>query len=460
MNLKIFNFYYPVRNVIFFLGEIILIFLSLFLVSYFKISIIDANFFDWKYIVLKSFFVTGICVLVLYYLDMYNFSRAFKFSELIFKLIQGLGIVCIVLFFMFFLRPNLVITEDILIYSTFVIILIIPLWRIVYNWLLKNKKLTKKVLFIGFDEIAQKIKKELDVRNDYAFEIIGIVKEKNTDSEKSFYNKAKLKLQNFINSKSLDLIVIALKEKRGRLPLDLLVELKVNGIGIQSASNFYEKLTGRLIVENIAPGYIIFNEGFASRPLQKGLKRIFDVFLAFIGLTLSIPILIIFAIAIKLESKGPVFYKQVRVGEKEKEFVIYKLRSMRNDAEKDKPIWAQKDDPRITRVGKFIRKTRIDEIPQMWNVLKGDMSFVGPRPERPFFVKDLKKKIPFYNQRHAVKPGITGWAQIRYPYGSSFEDALEKLKYDLYYIKNFSLLFDLAILFETTRVVFLKKGAR
>ncbi len=460
MNLKIFNFYYPVRNVIFFLGEIILIFLSLFLVSYFKISIIDANIFDWKYIVLKSFFVTGICVLVLYYLDMYNFSRAFKFSELIFKLIQGLGIVCIVLFFMFFLRPNLVITEDILIYSTFVIILIIPLWRIVYNWLLKNKKLTKKVLFIGFDEIAQKIKKELDVRNDYAFEIIGIVKEKNTDSEKSFYNKAKLKLQNFINSKSLDLIVIALKEKRGRLPLDLLVELKVNGIGIQSASNFYEKLTGRLIVENIAPGYIIFNEGFASRPLQKGLKRIFDVFLAFIGLTLSIPILIIFAIAIKLESKGPVFYKQVRVGEKEKEFVIYKLRSMRNDAEKDKPIWAQKDDPRITRVGKFIRKTRIDEIPQMWNVLKGDMSFVGPRPERPFFVKDLKKKIPFYNQRHAVKPGITGWAQIRYPYGSSFEDALEKLKYDLYYIKNFSLLFDLAILFETTRVVFLKKGAR
>ncbi len=460
MNLKIFNFYYPVRNVIFFLGEIVLIFFSVFLVSYFKISIVDANIFLWKEVVLKSFFITGVCVFALYYLDMYNFSRTFKFSELIFKLLQGLGIVCIVLFFLFFVYPNIVITEDILIYSTLMIIFIIPLWRIMYNWLLKNKKLTKKVLFIGFNEIGQKIKKELDIKKDCAFEVIGIVKEEKNDSERNFYNKAKLRLQSFINSNSLDLIIIALKEKRGRLPLDLLVELKVNGIGIQNASNFYENLTGRLIIEDIAPGYIIFNEGFSSHVFQKGLKRAFDIFWAFIGLTLSIPILAVFAIAIKLESKGPVFYKQLRVGEKGKEFVIYKLRSMRNDAEKGEPTWAQKDDPRVTKVGKLIRKSRIDEIPQMWNVLKGDMSFVGPRPERPFFVKDLNQRIPFYNQRHAVKPGITGWAQIRYPYGASFKDALEKLKYDLYYIKNFSLLFDLAILFETTRVVFLKKGAR
>jgi sugar transferase (PEP-CTERM system associated) len=259
---------------------------------------------------------------------------------------------------------------------------------------------------------------------------------------------------------NINRIIVALDERRGNFPTEQLLLCRLKGIRVDDGMTFTEDLEGKLSVENLYPSSIIFSNGFKSSAISKKLKRYFDVFVSVIGLILSFPLSLITAIGIKIDSKGPILYKQERVGEDGKVFHLLKFRSMCRDAEENGPVWAKKKDERVTRVGRVIRKLRVDEIPQMFNVLKGEMSFVGPRPERPFFVEGLKRDIPFYSQRHAVKPGITGWAQIRYSYGASKEDALEKLKYDLYYIKHMSPLFDLMIILETAKIVLLGKGAR
>ena len=244
-------------------------------------------------------------------------------------------------------------------------------------------------------------------------------------------------------------------DQRGNLPLPRLLELKLKGKKIHDGVAFYEQLTGKIMVERLRPSYFIFSEGFKINKTRQRVKRSADIFCSLVGLMLFLPILVLIAIAIKFDTRGPIIYKQERVGQRGKLFTLYKFRSMHADAEKDKPVWAGIDDRRVTRIGRFIRKMRFDEFPQMFNVLKGDMSFVGPRPERSYFVDQLKEKIPYYIQRHAVKPGITGWAQIKFRYGASTEDALEKLKYDLYYVKNMSPLLDLTIIFETTKAFLL-----
>jgi sugar transferase (PEP-CTERM system associated) len=227
------------------------------------------------------------------------------------------------------------------------------------------------------------------------------------------------------------------------------------------APSFYEKMTGKLLLENITPSWFIFSDGFRITAHVRLVKRVSDVLFSLAGLILVLPFIPIIALAIRLDSPGPVFFRQIRVGEREKNFLLYKFRTMRQDAEKGSgAVWAQERDPRITRLGNFLRKSRIDEIPQLFNVLMGDMSLVGPRPERPEFIEKLKEVIPYYSERHFVKPGVTGWAQVRYPYGASIEDALEKLRYDLYYIKNLTISFDLMIILETVKVVLFRRGGR
>ena len=258
----------------------------------------------------------------------------------------------------------------------------------------------------------------------------------------------------------VDRIIVALDERRGKFPLEQLLFCRLKGIRIDDGVAFTEQLAGKLSVENLHPSFIIFSDGFKRSALFKTLKRGVDVIGSLLGLMLSAPVMLIIWLAIRLDSKGSVLYRQERVGEDEKIFNLLKFRSMSVDAEENGPVWAKVNDERVTRVGQVIRKLRFDEIPQIFNVLKGEMSFIGPRPERPFFVDILKNEIPFYSERHVIKPGITGWAQISYRYGASKEDALEKLKYDLYYIKHMSLILDLMILFETIKIVFWGKGAR
>ncbi|MEZ7196702.1 TIGR03013 family XrtA/PEP-CTERM system glycosyltransferase [Pseudodesulfovibrio karagichevae] len=254
-------------------------------------------------------------------------------------------------------------------------------------------------------------------------------------------------------------VVISLTERRGAFPLQEILNCKLSGMEVMDAPEFYERVNRKLMLENITPSWFIFSKGFKIMGLRRFFKRIGDIVLSLVGIILVSPLLPLVALAIKLDSPGPVLFRQVRVGKADENFVIYKFRSMRQDAEKESgAVWAKQNDNRITKLGAFLRKSRIDEIPQLFNVLIGDMSLVGPRPERPEFVKDLKKVIPYYSERHFVKPGITGWAQVRYPYGASVEDAIEKLRYDLYYIKNYSLFFDFRIMIDTVSVMAMKLG--
>jgi sugar transferase (PEP-CTERM system associated) len=251
-----------------------------------------------------------------------------------------------------------------------------------------------------------------------------------------------------------------MSDRRGRLPMRALLRTKLRGIRVEDVNTVYERLTGKLLVEDLRPSWLIFSDDYSASRWTRRSKRAFDVVLALVGLVVSMPFMVLTAIAVWLESGSPVLYRQDRVGENGRVFTLNKFRSMRKDAEQGTPIWASAEDDRVTLVGRVIRQTRLDELPQFWNVLRGDMSFVGPRPERPFFVNQLAEQIQFYEQRHAVKPGLTGWAQVKYRYGASFEDSLEKLRYDLYYVKHLSIPFDLTILFDTVKVVLFAKGAR
>lgn len=268
-------------------------------------------------------------------------------------------------------------------------------------------------------------------------------------------------LAGYAEEHGIDEIVVALEERRGQLPLSELINSRLRGTAVTDYQTFCEKAEGRIDIEALHPSWFFQSGGFRSSIFDRTVKRGFDIILSLSLLAFTLPVLIVTAILIRLESPGPIFYRQERVGLGGRPFVLIKFRSMRDDAERNgKAEWAQKADPRVTRVGEIIRKARIDEIPQVLNVLKGDMSFVGPRPERPFFVDMLAKEIPFYQERHSVRPGITGWAQLNYPYGASTEDAKQKLQYDLYYIKYFSIIYDLSIALQTLRVVIWSNGAR
>lgn len=258
---------------------------------------------------------------------------------------------------------------------------------------------------------------------------------------------------------NVDTIVVALGDRRGSMPTTQLLRARLAGIAVEEAESVYERVTGKIAVRAMRPSYLIFNRGFQRHPFQDAAKRFFDVASALALLSVVWPLMIATAIAVRIDSPGPILFRQERSGRFGKPFVLAKFRSMRADAEKATgPVWASKNDPRITRVGNFIRKTRLDELPQLFNVLGGSMSMVGPRPERPHFIEQLAAEIPYYHQRHIVKPGVTGWAQISYPYGNTVEDAVQKLQFDLFYIKNHSVPFDLSILVGTIKTVLLRRG--
>jgi lipopolysaccharide/colanic/teichoic acid biosynthesis glycosyltransferase len=278
-------------------------------------------------------------------------------------------------------------------------------------------------------------------------------------SVESAPERAQEPLSELVRRLRIDVIVVGYEERRGSLPTDELLRCRLEGVLVVEAESFFERLTGKIPAEAMRPSYLIFNPGFDMHPLAATAKRLFDVAVALLVLVVTWPVMLAVALAVRLDSPGPVLFRQERTGRGGRPFTLCKFRSMRQDAEKlTGPVWATEDDPRVTRVGRFLRKSRLDEMPQLFNILAGSMSLVGPRPERPVFVDELAGKIPYFRQRHGVKPGLTGWAQINYPYGNTVEDALQKLQYDLFYIKYQSLLFDLSILFNTVKTVLLRKG--
>lgn len=317
-------------------------------------------------------------------------------------------------------------------------------------------------MVLGAGDRAQRLR-ALGERPESGFAIVSYIAmgEPERVVEEAIAREAIHDLGRFVENLGVSEVVLALQERRNALPLGDLLRIKTKGVHVNDFSSFLERETGRVDLDTVNPSWLIFSDGFSSgRLLSSAVKRLFDIVASLILLLATFPLIALFAVLVKLDSKGPAFFRQERVGLYGQTFRIVKLRSMRTDAEKDGAKWAEENDPRITRLGRFIRKVRIDELPQVWSVLTGQMSFVGPRPEVPQFVDDLQEQIPFYGERHMVKPGITGWAQINYPYGASTEDSRKKLEYDLYYAKNYTPFLDLVILLQTVRVILWPEGAR
>ncbi len=323
----------------------------------------------------------------------------------------------------------------------------------------------ERLLLLGATPLADRLVETLSTMGKRGYEVLGYL-DNRSPAELGLTNGYRVlgkvsDLERVAAEQKAGTIVVTLDERRGNLPLASVLGCKLRGIRVEDWPSFYERLTGRIVVEDLRPSWMIFSDGFHRASVTRTMKRAMDVTLALVFLTLGFPIFALMALAIRLESRGPIFYRQERVGQGGKVFRLLKFRTMSDGAEKETgPVWATKNDPRVTRVGRFLRRSRLDEFPQIVNVLRGEVSFVGPRPERPAFVAALKQGIPYYIERLSVKPGITGWAQIRHPYGSTVEDAIWKLEYDLFYIKNMSIFLDLLILFSTVQVVLFGRGAR
>jgi sugar transferase (PEP-CTERM system associated) len=332
-------------------------------------------------------------------------------------------------------------------------------WRATYLWLLKRPLLRERVYVLGGGERAQRLVQALRARHELGMDVIGWVGAMGNGSL-TRENLAEA-LQPLRHSKAVHRVIVALSDRRGTMPVRELLDLRLNNVKVEEAAGLLEKINGKIEVEELHPSWLIFSEGFRLNNSIIFGRRVMSWLMSAALLVIVLPLLPLIALLIKVTSPGPVLYKQKRVGRNGQVFYCYKFRTMRADAEADTgPAWAGDDDPRITKIGRLLRTTRLDEIPQLWNVFKGDMGFVGPRPERPEFVEWLSREIPYYNLRHLVRPGITGWAQISYQYGASLEEAREKLQYDLYYIKNISMAFDLFIIFQTIKIVLFGRGAK
>ncbi len=413
---------------------------------------------------LRHLLIVGSAQFSLYYFDLYDLKIFRSNLELAIRLLQSLGVSSLLLAVLYYLFPLLIIGRGIFLISLGFIGVVIVSWRIIYNHILKTRQFDQKIMIVGCGPLAKSIAGEIIEKVDTGFKVVGFISEDPGKTGEKLINPSILgdgsQILDIARREKVDRIIVALEERRGKFPDAQLLECKMKGIIVEDGIGFYERLTGKLQVESLRPSSLIFSEGFKKSKLTTWMKRVSGFSLSLIGLILLSPLILIISILIKIDSRGPVFYKQERVGEMGKIFKLLKFRSMVEGAEANGPVWAGKNDDRITRIGQWIRKWRLDEIPQMVNVLKGDMSFVGPRPERAYFVEKLREEIPFYDQRFYVKPGITGLAQVKYQYGASKDDSLEKLRYDLYYIKNLSSLLDLLIIFETIKVVLSGKGAR
>jgi sugar transferase (PEP-CTERM system associated) len=389
-----------------------------------------------------------------------NALRSLRFAGARVLVAISLGI--IVLAVVDFIIPTDLLWRSTLLYTMGLAILVLVADRLLLNSFLGSSAFRRRVMVLGASDRAQRLR-ELGDKPETGFAIVAYISMSDNGRlvEEAIPRAAIHDLGRFVENLGVSEVVLALQERRNALPLKDLLRIKTKGVHVNDFSSFIERETGRVDLDTINPSWLIFSDGFSSsRMFSSAVKRIFDITASLILLVLTLPIIVLFALLVKLDSKGPAFFRQTRVGLYGEPFTLIKLRSMRTDAEKDGAKWAEENDPRITRLGRFIRKVRIDELPQTWSVLKGQMSFVGPRPEVPTFVESLEEEIPFYGERHMVKPGITGWAQINYPYGASVEDSRCKLEYDLYYAKNYTPFLDFVILLQTLRVVLWPEGAR
>ena len=378
------------------------------------------------------------------------------------RLLVAISLAIIALSLIDFLIPGATFWRSTLLFAMAISSVLLVLDRLLIGSFIGTAAFRRRVMVLGAGLRAERLRK-LAERPQSGFAIVSYIAMADGERvvEEAIARPAIHDLGRFVENLGVSEVVLALEERRNALPLKDLLRIKTHGVHVNDFSSFMERETGRVDLDSLNPSWLIFSDGFSSgRMVSSALKRIFDILASGALLVLTLPLIVLFALLVKLDGGGPAFFRQTRVGLYGQPFQLIKLRSMRVDAEKDGAKWADADDPRITRLGRFMRKVRIDELPQVWTVLKGQMSFVGPRPEVPQFVADLEDRLPYYAERHMVKPGITGWAQINYPYGASIEDSRHKLEYDLYYAKNYTPFLDLLILLQTLRVILWPEGAR
>jgi sugar transferase (PEP-CTERM system associated) len=408
---------------------------------------------------LKILAVTLGVLLLCHGLDLYDSSNLGEKWQESFRLLMVLGVVAMALSALGFLFPGLFPGNGSALTGIIILAIALFSWRAAYYWMVRQPFLRERVYVLGTGERAERLVNGLRQRANLGIEVVGWTGNVQGDLTRE---SVASDLVDTAKNRGVHRVIVAMPDRRGTLPVGELLELRLGGgVRVEEATSWLERISGRIEVEQLYPSWLIFAEGFRFTEFFRGVRRVLNFSLALLFLLISLPLIPFIMLAVKLDSRGPTLYSQQRVGRRGTIFYCYKFRTMRKDAEADTgATWATDNDPRITRVGRFLRSSRLDEIPQLWCVLKGDMHFVGPRPERPEFVEWLSKEIPYYGVRHVVRPGITGWAQVQYKYGNTLEDAREKLQYDLFYIKNASIGLDLLIMFQTVKIVVLGRGAQ
>jgi sugar transferase (PEP-CTERM system associated) len=457
--IRLFNVYYPVRTLVLLVGEALIVGFSFVLgtwLSFESLLRLDNELFiEGGY--LKILLLTAVVLFVSHGFDLYDSSLIATNVEQTLRMLFVLGLVAWALSAVLYFVPEFLPGKNSGLAGVVILAVALFGWRAAYSWIVRQPLFQERVYVVGTGERAQRLlsglaKRALGVKVvGWTGDIDGVLTRESVASH----------LVGLAQEEGVHRVIVAMADRRGTLPVEELLALRLAGVKVEEATSWLEKITGRIEVEQLYPSWLIFTEGFRFSNFHRIVRRILNFTAALTGVVATLPLLPLIALAVRLDSAGPVLYRQRRVGRGGKTFNCYKFRTMRSDAEADTgATWATDDDPRITRVGRFLRSSRLDEIPQLWCVLKGDMHFVGPRPERPEFVEWLSKEIPYYGVRHLVRPGITGWAQVQYKYGNTLEDAREKLQYDLFYIKNASVGLDMLIMFQTIKIVVLGRGAK
>ena len=456
--IRLFNVYYPVRTLVLLIGEALIVWTSFLLGAVYELREDSYLVLNYEGGYLKILGVTLLVLLCSHWLDLYDTARLQTKGELYFRLLMVPGVLAFVLAAIAYVRPNYLLGNG----SSAVGLLILTValfgWRLGFTWLVQLPILVERVYVLGDGERAQRVVQGLRQNPEIGVEIASWTGK----MEGAVTLEAvAAHLMEVVEKQKVHRVIVATPDRRGTVPMKELLELRMRGVKIEEATSWLEKINGKIEVENLNPSWLVFGQGFRRGNVFVVVRRVLSVVISLVGLILALPLFPFIMLAIYFDSKGPIFYTQTRVGKGGHNFKVVKFRTMQPDAEASTgPKWAGNHDPRITRIGKFLRSSRLDEIPQLWCVLNGDMAFVGPRPERPEFIEMLSKEIPYYGVRHMVRPGLTGWAQVRYKYGSTVADAREKLQYDLFYIKNASIGLDLLIMFQTVKTVLLRRGAQ
>jgi sugar transferase (PEP-CTERM system associated) len=455
--IRVFRVFVPASVLALIVSELVIITSCFILASYIMIDVDPEVFLLYDGGLGRLMLVVASVMLGLYFQDLYSQFRIRSRVELFQQICLVIGLVFILQAVLTYVDPNLMMPRWLMMMGCGLVLIFVPTWRLLYTTLVLRAFGAERVLFLGTNAVARAIAMELHARPEMGIAPIGFVDDNVTRGETIGHTRVLgplAELRDIVIKTQPERIVVGMTERRGALPTTDLLDLRFSGIGIQDAAQLFEATFGRVSTQELRPSQLIFSEELGPRPRSVMLQRWYSLLISLIGVVVAAPIMLLVALAVKLSSAGPILYRQRRVGQYGVPFEVYKFRSMVADAEASTgAVWATKGDPRVTGVGRFIRKTRLDELPQLFNVLKGEMAICGPRPERPEFVRTLSEQIPFYRQRHFVKPGITGWAQVNHKYGDTLEDTITKLEYDLYYIKNLSPALDAVIMFHTAKVM-------